>query len=212
MEEITKVVEKINIIEQERYENKKYFLRYIIDFCTENGFTSPKNALRFNEDFQTWYISPSFSDDVVDTAIKSIYVENGLLKGDVLAYYLGEERKDMPLYDELLDLDNLMDLIKNINEIMKIKSSYKIKVNDVCEVKLHDELYLLYDEETYPCIVNNTKTSDNIPMIDCDDLGIKELELEIINGVLSIWDEENYGLLNVFVSQEDCQEYVNTMN
>ena len=123
MEEITKVVEKINIIEEECQRIKKLFLEYIIDYCTENGFTSAKNALKFDEEYQTWYVSPSFTDDVADTAIESIYVENGMLKGDVRAYYLCEERKDIDFGDELLNLDNLMDLIKNIHETMKMKDN-----------------------------------------------------------------------------------------
>lgn len=58
--------------------------------------------------------SSQFDDDITDCYVSKVWAENGLVKANLHAYYLGDDRDDIDLGDECLGVDDYTDIMEYV--------------------------------------------------------------------------------------------------
>jgi len=114
-------IEKVSAFVNRGYNMQKRAKKMCIALLSDTK-DFPTNSIVFNLDEvdAPSYASGQFDDDVTDCSITKVYVENGVLKADLHAYYFGEDTNGVDLTDEL-NVDYI--------EILDYINTYRLEIN-----------------------------------------------------------------------------------
>ena len=96
--EIERILNKIS-------ETRKQAQYLIADILRDLGATDKEHGVAFNDwadgDAPSYCSNVLFDHDVVDSFITKIWLDSGLIKVNIHAYYLGQDFEDIDLSDEV---------------------------------------------------------------------------------------------------------------
>ena len=95
-------------------ETRKQIKNAIVEVLTELGATDKNHAIVFDweEDGAPSYASTQFDDDLADAYVTAIWLDKGLIKVNLHAYYIGDDRENIDLNDETcVDWDDILDTL-----------------------------------------------------------------------------------------------------
>ena len=86
----------------------------IVECLTMLSATDKSHAIVFDweEDGAPSYASTQFGDDLADAYVTAIWLDKGLIKVNLHAYYIGEDRENIDLNDETCaDWEGILDTL-----------------------------------------------------------------------------------------------------
>lgn len=88
---------------------KKEMKDTVIEILKEHG----EQVFDYEDGCAPSYASETFQDDICDVYVTRIYERDGLVFGDLHAYYIGDDRENVCISDEMLaDWANILDYLK----------------------------------------------------------------------------------------------------
>lgn len=94
-EHLADVVKRINEFDDYKRKIEQDFQLEIVDILKKIDATSEEKAFIFDEDNRAWFPSSLFIDDIVDTSINKVWLDNNMIRVELTAYYLGETLNDV---------------------------------------------------------------------------------------------------------------------
>ena len=114
-EYIANAIKRINDFDDYKRKTERDFQLEIVDVLKNIDATSKEKAFIFDEDNRAWFPSSLFTDDIVDTSINKVWLDNNMIRVELTAYYLGETLNDVN-YAEC-EIDNSYFLSVLLSEI-----------------------------------------------------------------------------------------------
>ena len=110
-----KLFTSLNVFSDYKLKMERQYKLDIIDILQKIGATSKETAFIFDDDNKAWFASSLFTDDIADTSINKVWLDNNMIRVELNAYYLGDTLEDVN-YAEC-EIDNSYFLSVLLSEI-----------------------------------------------------------------------------------------------
>ena len=110
-----KLFTSLNVFSDFKLKMERQYQLDIIDILQKIGATSKENAFIFDENNKAWFASSLFTEDITDTSINKVWLDNNMIRVELNACNLEETLKDVN-YAEC-EIDNSYFLFVLLSEI-----------------------------------------------------------------------------------------------
>ena len=117
-----KLFTSLNVFSDYKLKMERQYQLDIIDILQKIGATSKEKAFIFDDDNCAWFASSLFCEDLADTKIEKVWLENDMIRVNIRAYYVGEMIEDINYAECEIDNSEFLEvLLSEINYRQKSK-------------------------------------------------------------------------------------------